>query len=198
MNTSDTQKTLPEILETLGVTVESTYQGVQREPADKKTGEPGWLHFAFAVTVKRASRLHGIKTPYKLGVGHVKLPPVPSFEMVDAVGDRPAAEKVLAVLHRGKRIRPLYEREERAIYDAAARKQGLAPKPADVLHSLLMDGDAFFDGMTFEDWCGNLGYDTDSRKAEATYRACDEIGRRLTWMFSEDELAQLREAASEY
>ena len=194
---TDTQKTLPEILETLGVTVESRYLGVQREPADKKTGEPGWLHFAFAVTVERAGRAD-IETPYKLGVGHVKLPAAPSSEMVHAVGDRFKAENILDALRRGKRIKPEYDKYERAVYDAAARKQGLAPKPADVLHSLLLDGEAFFDGLTFEDWADNFGYDTDSRKAEAMYRACDEIGRKLARMFSADELAQLREAASEY
>lgn len=198
MNT-DTQKTLPQLLESFGVTVESTYQGVQREPGDKKTGEPGWLHFAFTVTVKRAGRSAALETPYKLGVGHVKLPAAPSFEMVyGAAVDRHVAEKILNVLHRGKRIRPEYEREERAIYDATARKQGLAPKPADVLHSLISDGGAFFDGLTFEDWCAEYGYDDDSRKAEAMYRACDDTGRRLARMFSADEVAQLREAASEY
>lgn len=197
MNT-DTQKTLPQLLESLGVTVESRYLGVQREPADKKTGEPGWLHFAFAVTVKRADRPDAIETPYKLGVGHVKLPAAPTFEMVRAVGNYATAENLLDALRRRRHIRPEYEREERAIYDAAARKQGLAPKPADVLHSLLSDGEAFFDGLTFEDWCDNLGFDPDSRKAEAAYRACDDIGRNLARMFSLDEIAQLREAASDY
>ena len=195
---TDTQKTLPQLIESLGVTVESTYQGVQREPGDKKTGEPGWLHFAFRVTVKRAGRSAALETPYRMGVGHVKLPAAPSSEMSWAVGDRAKAENILDTLRRGKRIKPEYEREERAIYDAAARKQGLAPKPADVLHSLLADGEAFFDGLTFEYWCANLGYDTDSRKAEAMYRACDDTGRRLARMFSPDELAQLREAASDY
>ena len=198
MNTANTQKTLPQILESLSVTVESRYQGVQREPADKKTDEPGWLHFAFAVTVKRAGRSAVIETPYKLGVGHVKLPAAPTFEMVHAVGDRCKTENILDALRRGKRIMAGYEREERAIYDAAARKQRLNPKPADVLHSLALDGEAFFDGLTFEDWAANLGYDTDSRKAEAMYRACDETGRRLARMFSRDEIAQLREAASDY
>lgn len=197
MNT-DTQNTLPEILAALGVTVESAYQGVQREPGDKKTGEPGWLHIAFDVTVKRAGRPAVIETPYKLGVGHVKLPAAPSFEMIHVVGDHATAGNILDALRRGKRIRPEYEREERAIYDAAARKQGLAPKPADVLHSLLADGEAFFNGQTFEDWAANLGFDPDSRKAEAAYRACDETGRRLARMFSPDDVAQLREAVIEY
>ena len=195
---TDTQKTLPQLIESLGVTVESRYLGVQREPGDKKTGEPGWLHFAFAVTVKRAGRPAAIETPYRLGVGHVKLPAAPTFETLYAVGDRSKTENILDALRRGKRIRPEYEREERAIYGAAARKQGLAPKPADVLHSLISDGDAYFDSLTFEEWAGNLGFDTDSRNAEAMYRACDETGRHLARMFSDDELAQLREAASEY
>lgn len=142
---TDTQKTLSQLLESLGVTVESRYLGFQREPGEP--GKPDWPHFAFAVTVRRAGESDAIETPYRMGMAHANNP---------------------------------------------------HPKPADVLHSLLSDGDAYFDSLTFEEWAANLGFDPDSRKAEAAYRACDETGRRLARMFSPDELAQLREAASEY
>lgn len=54
------------------------------------------------------------------------------------------------------------------------------PKPPsldDVLHSLVMDAEA--EEMSFDDWCGNLGYDTDSRKALETYLACQHEARLL-------------------
>lgn len=48
-----------------------------------------------------------------------------------------------------------------------------APTVADVLDSLASDASGFEDSDGFEDWAAGLGYDTDSRKAEATYRAVE-------------------------
>jgi hypothetical protein len=71
-----------------------------------------------------------------------------------------------------------------------------APPIADILYSLLMDGDAADE--TFDDWCSNYGYDTDSRSAEATYNACRDTGRQLQRMFTRAELSALREAFQDY
>ena len=43
---------------------------------------------------------------------------------------------------------------------------------ADVLHCLLSDVNSVEESRDFEDWCAEFGYDTDSRKAFATYEAC--------------------------
>jgi hypothetical protein len=51
------------------------------------------------------------------------------------------------------------------------------PTVSDVLSCLLSDSMAV--DQAFEDWCGDLGYDTDSRKAESTYRACVRSGEAL-------------------
>lgn len=54
------------------------------------------------------------------------------------------------------------------------------PKPPsldDVLHSLVMDASAEEEG--FEDWCADLGFDPDSRKALETYLTCQNNVRRL-------------------
>lgn len=59
-------------------------------------------------------------------------------------------------------------------------------EPAEVLASAARDyADAR--GLTFEDWAGNLGYDTDSRKAEKTYDACMAMGDKLTTLGLTDE-----------
>lgn len=71
------------------------------------------------------------------------------------------------------------------------------PKPEDVLHCLISDADAI-DHPTFESWASDLGYDTDSRKAEATYRACLETALKLRAALGEDGLAKLREAFQDY
>lgn len=73
-----------------------------------------------------------------------------------------------------------------------------APKLEDVLHSLLSDGEAA--EYTFEDWASNFGYDTDSRKAEATYRACVDVGIRLRKLLGGDDVivTELRELFRDY
>ena len=73
----------------------------------------------------------------------------------------------------------------------------ILPNPVDVIHSLAMDSDVL-DHATFESWAGDFGYDTDSRSAESTYRACLEIALKLRAGIGESDLAALREAASEY
>jgi hypothetical protein len=57
------------------------------------------------------------------------------------------------------------------------RFKAVAPKIDDVLSALVIDGGAMSEA--FSDWCDNYGYDTDSRKALATYEACQENGIKL-------------------
>ncbi|HVT61903.1 MAG TPA: hypothetical protein VHD33_00235 [Legionellaceae bacterium] len=54
---------------------------------------------------------------------------------------------------------------------------GKAPEADDVLNCLISDCSVI--DQTFEDWAGDFGYDTDSRKAEKTYKACIKTGNRL-------------------
>lgn len=51
------------------------------------------------------------------------------------------------------------------------------PKLDDVLHSLVMDADAC--DMSFSEWCSNLGYDEDSRKALDIYIQCQKSADKL-------------------
>jgi hypothetical protein len=46
---------------------------------------------------------------------------------------------------------------------------------------------------TFDDFCANFGYDTDSRKAEKTYKAVCEEYKKVCCIFSDDELTELQE-----
>jgi hypothetical protein len=71
------------------------------------------------------------------------------------------------------------------------------PKFADVLHCLLLDGQAIEAG-SFEDWASDFGYDTDSRRAEDIYRACLEMGRELRSMFTTPERDQLNQLFQDY
>jgi len=56
----------------------------------------------------------------------------------------------------------------------------LEPALDDVLHSLVLDSEAGKE--SFEDWCSDFGYDTDSRRAMDTYLKCQESGKKLVAM----------------
>jgi hypothetical protein len=53
----------------------------------------------------------------------------------------------------------------------------VAPKLDDVLACLVRD--AIHSTQTFDDWCSDYGYDTDSRKALQIYMDCQEIAKKL-------------------
>jgi hypothetical protein len=71
------------------------------------------------------------------------------------------------------------------------------PTAASVLYCLLSDSDAL-DSPTFEEWASDLGYDTDSRKAEQIYRACIENGLKLRRVLGESNMVKLRELLQDY
>lgn len=58
-----------------------------------------------------------------------------------------------------------------------AHKRG--PTLAGVLDCLASDASTLENARDFEDWCSDFGYDTDSRKAEATWRAIMEQSTQL-------------------
>lgn len=71
-----------------------------------------------------------------------------------------------------------------------------APHAAELLHCLLADASAC--EQSFESWCGEIGYDADSRKAHATYLACQENGDKLRKVFNAEQIRQISEALADY
>lgn len=69
--------------------------------------------------------------------------------------------------------------------------------PVDFMYSIVSDADAI-DAGGFEDWCSNLGYDTDSRKAEEIYKICVDYGLKLRSALGEAALTKLKEAFQDY
>lgn len=80
--------------------------------------------------------------------------------------------------------------------DVENKKKPNPPHAADVLYSLLLDASA--DNQSFADWCADFGYDEDSRKALATYLACQENARMLRRIFNREELTRLEKALAQY
>lgn len=73
----------------------------------------------------------------------------------------------------------------------------IVPDPLDVLYSLAMDSDVLNYG-TFECWAAEFGYDTDSRSAESTYRACLEIALKLRAAIGDAGMETLKTAFEDY
>ena len=77
------------------------------------------------------------------------------------------------------------------------------PEVADVLSCLISDGESVVSAggnttpETFAAWCGDLGYDADSRKAERIFKACASIGQRVRRLLG-DDYAEFRDAAQDY
>ena len=72
----------------------------------------------------------------------------------------------------------------------------VAPEAGAVLYSLLSDADC--GGDTFSDFCGNMGYDEDSRRAFAIYTACQDTFTALRRFFTPAELDTLRANLEDY
>ncbi len=62
------------------------------------------------------------------------------------------------------------------------------PTPYDVLSCIEK-----YDPDTFDNWCAGCGYDTDSRRAEDTWRGCVEQWRQVERFFTREELALVQE-----
>ncbi len=69
-------------------------------------------------------------------------------------------------------------------------KQGLGltsdPEAHEVLESLLSDAATVENVETFEDWANELGYDPDSRSAEAIYREVETQAAKLRAFLGDD------------
>jgi hypothetical protein len=75
--------------------------------------------------------------------------------------------------------------------------EAIQPDPLDVVYSLISDSNVL-DYGGFEGWAAEYGYDTDSRSAESTYRACLEIALQLRAAIGEAGIASLQTAFQDY
>jgi hypothetical protein len=63
-------------------------------------------------------------------------------------------------------------------YFMGSANHGKEPDAASVVYSLISDADSVRD-RSFEEFCGDLGYDEDSRTAERVYNACVKMLPRI-------------------
>lgn len=73
----------------------------------------------------------------------------------------------------------------------------ILPEPESVVWSLVQDA-SVLDSGGFEEWASELGYDTDSRSAESTYRACLELALKLRGAIGDAGIEALRTAGEDF
>jgi hypothetical protein len=69
-------------------------------------------------------------------------------------------------------------------------QDGKEPDAYDVLSCIASD---LYAPETFEEFCSEYGYDEDSRKAERTFKATNDLNRRLRAFFTAEEIEGLQE-----
>lgn len=190
--TTETHTELRAYVDSLGLTYSARFipQSASRN-RDEKDKSLNW-----SVTLEKGR--DKLTTDYMQGIGHVPgrrdLPRTMYYEdlrneydNVSETGKYPVDPIQVHKHEHGTRldVRPFYKREVLP-----------APDVLDILYSLIADSSAA--DQTFEDWCADYGYDEDSRKAEATYRACVDIGVRLRRLLGADVLARLSELFQDY
>ncbi len=67
------------------------------------------------------------------------------------------------------------------------------PSLADFLDCLASDAGSYDNARDFSDWCGEYGYDDDSRTAERTYNMIAEQSRNLRRLLGADSYRELTE-----
>jgi hypothetical protein len=153
--------------------------------ADKKPqdgGYPAWEYDKWRVSFTRGAVRE--EQDFKTGIGLRAQP---------TAAQRQAAW-LAGLTQKDIDTRTIYGRRYLAAVEALRKPQ--APRAACVLHSMLLDADLA--NESFDDWCSSLGYDSDSRKALATYLECQAEGAKLRRLFDSKTLQALREALQDY
>lgn len=152
-----------------------------------------WPHFAFDVELVHKGK-PVLTTSYKFGIGYVDLRKESSKE-----GSAPLIVRNVLERWRARPHANFFEKQLQAEAAALlAKHQDVRPQLDDVVHSLLLDGAAYFDAIPFEEWAADLDYDPDSRKAEAIYKLCCEHGRAMTYALGRDVVERLRKRFEGY
>lgn len=110
-----------------------------------------------------------------------------TFEQADSnpyISDMPSGSNhyKVTIKKNGKQFTTYYSQGP-AIYHG--------PEIEDVLNCLALDSLSFENARDFEDFANEFGYDTDSRRAEKIYRACEKTSKSMHRLFSDYQLEEL-------
>lgn len=150
--------------------------------------EDGWPCISYQVQIGNEV------LSYKMGIGHVKWK-IASPAYMLAVGiPWQHVENIIDATVRGKTLHAKHLPAQARIAALLAKRQKVAPSPAEVLASYARDGNDA--KQPFDDWCSGLGYDTDSRKALSIYEACTEAGKKARRLLGRENAQRFAELAA--
>lgn len=202
----------------LGLTVESVFVpfSKSRNAAPKVKGEKPWLSLNWKVTIKRNGR-EVLTCDYSAGSAHCpghgvqKAPSTFRPHHYRKSGGRLRLANVAETLTQYREALCAAECESgvamgwdgfttRAYKNTFKAKHPavpILPDAANVLHGLTMDS-YVLDAGGFEEWAADFGYDTDSRAAKSTYRACLDIALKMRAALGDAGLSRLKEIFQDY
>lgn len=180
---NDVAAILEGIAERVGLTAEFEFVPFSRSRnAKPQTGEKTpWKGLNWNVTLKRSGRAI-LTTDYGQGVAYA-----PAYSRFPQ-RTREAEEAIDIEIETGREA----SRIGGGLH--ASTRKIKPPRLGDVLQSLASDARVLDQG-TFEDWASSLGYDTDSRSAEAIWQACVNIATALRAALGARTLEELQLAA---
>jgi hypothetical protein len=134
---------------------------------------------------------------YHMGTGHVKLVWKPRHSF-DRLAMTPCEESMFYAAQKNPYVNFKDQETYGSMLVKVAKANGLKPHLVDVVWCLLMDGEPWFSGLNFPEWCNEYGHNDDSIKAKSVYEACLEAGRVFFRTFTSKELDDLRQLFVDY
>lgn len=170
---SETDLKVEALLQQRGIRRNTQYHGLE--------SDGNWEGDSFTITLGTQS------FTYKTGIGH-------RYYTQLAIGAKPPRFTKKA----DKSVRDMQAILGRSGFAVQGQYATFAPIPASagVIWSLLLDSSAA--NNSFDEWCDDYGYDTDSRKALETYLACQQNGTKLRKVFTSSQLETLQAMLEDY
>ena len=162
--------TLERFIKENGITGEFKHDGLKTDHEKDSQGQKqAYTMDAWQVTLTRAGQ--SMHTSYRTGLGHR----IPNWgKIAHDRGFWPNKQE----MEQMKQKAMMSRNGDKWLIDYCDHK---TPELANLLDSLASDASCYDNARNFEDFCSDLGYDEDSRKAEAIYRACGELAKELKY-----------------
>jgi hypothetical protein len=186
--TSEPQKTVDE----LGLTIESEFVPFSRSRNAKVNPKLHERSLNWRCTLKRFGRVM-FSFDYSAGVAHCPAYRADKIKL----GTPNSVDRVDETIKETETGRTDFPSPYQPLAKAHARGVQIEPDTLDVIFSLVTDAEAG-EHPHFEDWADSVGLDTDSRKAEAAYKACVETFLQLRVSLGDSGFEQLRNAFEDF
>lgn len=150
-----------------------------------------WKHDLFYITFQNNNgKISDFE--YKTGIGHRLTPDNKSFRNTLSARqnrERKALKELLGV-------NPTVQAKHATSKKPVSQEWIVLPTQASVLYCLLSDADA--QNYSFDDWCDMLGYSSDSIEHLNIYKTCLKNTKKLSKVFSREQIKKLNELLEDY